>query len=333
MNITPHVPTLSIPTVANPPTESLRRENHQREVISQVAATNQSAAEKGVASEKERARTPAQINEQVDFANLRKQTEQEASSISGDRDHSNSEHNEHADHQGEFEQHDKEAEKQQQAEEQQTIADEKLIIELKQRDQEVKTHERAHASIGGSATGAPSYTYEVGPDGKKYAVSGEVSVDLSSVPGDPKATIAKMQKIHAAALAPANPSVQDTRVAASAAQKILDAQSELLSQNNDIALSKAESPVSNNRHFKEEQEVSQASLEFDQLINQTIAAQEQIAPAAASTNSAIEINTTEQTTPQQSLEVQQRANRIENFYQNISQAYEKPANYQFELTA
>lgn len=333
MNITPHVPTLSLPTVANPPTESLRRENHQREVISQVAATNQSAAEKGVASDKERARTPAQTNEQVDFANLRKQAEQEASAINGEREHGNSEHNEHADHQGEFNRHEKEAEKQQQAEEQQAIADEKIISELKQRDQEVKTHERAHATIGGTATGSPSYTYEVGPDGKKYAVSGEVSVDLSVVPGDPKATIAKMQKIHAAALAPINPSVQDTRVAASAAQKILDAQSELLSQNNELALDKAESPVSNNSHFREEQGVNQASLEFDQLINQTIAAQEQIAPEQTKPNTAIEVNSAEQIIPQQSLEVQQRANRIESFYQDISQAYEKPANYQFELTA
>ena len=332
MNITPHVPTLSLPTVANPPTESLRRENHQREVISQVAATNQSAAEKGVASEKERARTPTQTNEQVDFASLRKQAEQEARAINGEQDHSNSEHNEHANHQGEFNQQDKEAEQKQQAEEQQAIADEKIISELKLRDQEVKAHERAHANIGGSATGSPSYTYEVGPDGKKYAVGGEVSVDLSVVPGDPKATIAKMQKIHAAALAPVNPSVQDTRVAASAVQKILDAQSELLSQNNDIALGKAESPASNTRQLKEEQDVS-ASLEFDQLINQTIAAQEQIAPEATHLNSGIEVNSAEQIIPQQPLEVQQRANRIENFYQDISQAYEKPANYQFELTA
>ena len=51
-----------------------------------------------------------------------------------------------------------------------------------------------------------------------------MSVDLSAVDGNPQATIAKMQKVHAAALAPANPSIQDTRVAASAARTILQAQ-------------------------------------------------------------------------------------------------------------
>ena len=81
MNITPHAPSLSVPTVINPPTEGLRRENHQREIITQVGAANHSAAEKGVASDKERARTPAQINEQVDFSNLRKHAEHASSSI------------------------------------------------------------------------------------------------------------------------------------------------------------------------------------------------------------------------------------------------------------
>jgi len=72
MNITPHTASLPLATVVNPPTEGLRRENHQREIITQVTATHPSVAEKGVASEKDRARTPAQTNEEVDFANLKK---------------------------------------------------------------------------------------------------------------------------------------------------------------------------------------------------------------------------------------------------------------------
>ncbi len=63
MNITPQAPNLFTPTVLNPNTETLRRENHQREIITQPAALSQSAAEKGVASDKERGRTPAQIQQ------------------------------------------------------------------------------------------------------------------------------------------------------------------------------------------------------------------------------------------------------------------------------
>ena len=62
-----------------------------------------------------------------------------------------------------------------------------------------------------------------------------MSVDLSSVAGDPHATITKMQKVHAAALAPINPSTQDTRVAASASRIILQAQSEILAQQNEAS--------------------------------------------------------------------------------------------------
>ena len=54
MTITPQAPNLSIPTVLNPHTESLRRENNQLEIITQPAALSQSAAEKGVSSDRDR---------------------------------------------------------------------------------------------------------------------------------------------------------------------------------------------------------------------------------------------------------------------------------------
>lgn len=37
--------------------------------------------------------------------------------------------------------------------------------------------------------------YKTGPDGVKYAVSGEVLIDTSRVPGDPQATLQKAQLI------------------------------------------------------------------------------------------------------------------------------------------
>jgi len=101
------------------------------------------------------------------------------------------------------------------------------LDKLKERDKEVRTHEQAHRATGGQFTGAASYDYQTGPDGRQYAVDGEVSVDLSPVPGNPQATIAKMQQIRRAALAPARPSSQDRRVAAQASRIEAEARAEM----------------------------------------------------------------------------------------------------------
>lgn len=108
-----------------------------------------------------------------------------------------------------------------------TLEQQEELLQLQQRDQEVRVHEQQHASVGGQHTGAPSYEYETGPDGKQYVVEGEVSVDLSPVAGDPMATIEKMQQVKAAALAPAEPSQADKNAAARAEQLILEARAEL----------------------------------------------------------------------------------------------------------
>ena len=102
------------------------------------------------------------------------------------------------------------------------------VEKMKARDQEVRRHEQAHKAAAGShARGGPTYTYETGPDGKRYAVGGEVPIDLSPVEGNPQATIAKMQQIRRAALAPSDPSSQDRAVAAQAAQAEREARAEL----------------------------------------------------------------------------------------------------------
>lgn len=105
-----------------------------------------------------------------------------------------------------------------------------MIEQLAARDQEVRAHERAHQAAAGSYAGSASYTYQSGPDGKRYAVGGEVPIDVSAIPGNPQATIAKMQVVKAAAMAPAEPSSQDRRVAASASQAITEAQRILAEQ-------------------------------------------------------------------------------------------------------
>lgn len=104
------------------------------------------------------------------------------------------------------------------------------VDELKSRDQEVRVHEQTHAAVGGQYAGSPSYGYERGPDGKSYAVSGEVQIDVSPVKGDPQATIQKMQVVRRAALAPAQPSAADRSIAADATSKATQARAELAKQ-------------------------------------------------------------------------------------------------------
>jgi hypothetical protein len=102
----------------------------------------------------------------------------------------------------------------------------KQLKELKTRDAEVRNHENAHQSAGGQFAGSPSYTYQAGPDGKRYAIGGEVSIDVSPEK-DPAATIAKMESVRRAATAPAEPSPQDFKVAAAAQRMMTEAQRDL----------------------------------------------------------------------------------------------------------
>jgi hypothetical protein len=102
-----------------------------------------------------------------------------------------------------------------------------LIRELTARDQEVRNHEQAHQAVGGQYAGAMEFTFQRGPDGKRYAVGGEVSINTSKIPGDPQATLQKADQIRRAALAPAEPSNQDRQVAALASQMSIEAQNEI----------------------------------------------------------------------------------------------------------
>ncbi|MBU0639408.1 MAG: SprA-related family protein [Planctomycetes bacterium] len=99
--------------------------------------------------------------------------------------------------------------------------DQVRVAELKERDREVREHESTHlAAAGAYSRGVAQYKYATGPDGQRYAVGGEVQLDTSPIPDDPEGTIAKMQQIRAAALAPGQPSAQDQAVAAQAAAEI-----------------------------------------------------------------------------------------------------------------
>nr|WP_024309776.1 putative metalloprotease CJM1_0395 family protein [Pseudomonas sp. P818] len=114
------------------------------------------------------------------------------------------------------------------------------IAELVQRDREVRTHEQAHAAVGGQYAGAPTYSFKRGPDGQRYAVSGEVSIDTAPVPNDPEATLRKMEIVLRAALAPIEPSPQDLRVAALAQAQAAQARVELAEQRREEATNAVE---------------------------------------------------------------------------------------------
>lgn len=97
-------------------------------------------------------------------------------------------------------------------------SDRRIIEKLRETDQRVRRHEEAHRAAAGSLhRGGPTYTYEIGPDGKRYAVAGSVQIDTS--PGrTPQETIQKAAQIRRAALAPPNPSSADRAVAAKASR-------------------------------------------------------------------------------------------------------------------
>lgn len=110
-----------------------------------------------------------------------------------------------------------------------TSEEQKAVEALSTRDEEVRQHESAHQINGGQYAQAPTFDLTRGPDGKSYATGGEVKIDLSKE-ATPQATIQKMQQIERAALAPQEPSTQDRRVAARAAQIAEQARADELRQ-------------------------------------------------------------------------------------------------------
>ena len=103
------------------------------------------------------------------------------------------------------------------------------IKQLAARDREVRAHEMAHMAVGGQYAGSASYQYERGPDGINYAVGGEVPISTGKE-NTPEATISKAQIIRRAALAPAEPSPQDRRVAAQATTLEVNARKEIVAE-------------------------------------------------------------------------------------------------------
>jgi len=106
-------------------------------------------------------------------------------------------------------------------------AEKQRVTQLQGIDTRVRAHEMAHVAVAGSyALSSANFQYQRGPDGRNYAVGGEVAIGVSRE-SSPQATINKMRVVKAAALAPADPSPQDRRVAAAADTALSEARQEL----------------------------------------------------------------------------------------------------------
>ncbi len=238
MNIAPQIPQVVVNASA-PTTEALANANANKEAVPATVQVEPYAPQK---SREQEARSSVNNNEDPGtYEDIRNNNNQNNQIISEDEQQSDEQTTDQQNASGEqSSSEDEQTEQQEQAErqeaaeeKQQETQDQRVVDQLKSRDREVRAHEQAHAAVGGSLAGSPSYEYQTGPDGKKYAVGGEVSIDVSKT-NDPEATIRKMQTVRAAALAPAEPSSQDRKVAAEASRNLAEARAELVSEKSSV---------------------------------------------------------------------------------------------------
>ncbi len=295
------------PYVGNPAVDLARRENLKRDIIEPVAQMERNAAEKGVISE-DKSRNSPQYNNPTYTDELKNRGTELKEAIEG--------RSQERDPEGRSEQ-DSSGQSGSGRDDQQSASEQRKLDELKKRDAEVRAHEQAHANAGGDLAASPSYEFELGPDGRQYAVGGEVNIDLAMVPGDPQATIIKMQKVKAAALAPADPSSADRRVAAEATQRVLQAQAELAQQN--IVLNNP--PAADADYWLEQADEQQAQTTgFSRTQNNTQPDAQQLEPGRP-VNKGPQVE-------QRSLELaalmQKRSQVISSYYQQAVQPQDRP---------
>lgn len=108
--------------------------------------------------------------------------------------------------------------------------EQRQVESLRQRDQEVRAHEQAHAAAGASNV---RYDFQMGPDGRQYAVGGSADIQIVAMSDDHVSRVAQARQMRAAALAPAAPSAQDMAVAARAARLEAEALADKASEANE----------------------------------------------------------------------------------------------------
>lgn len=111
--------------------------------------------------------------------------------------------------------------------------DEALLQKLQARDTKVRGHEAAHVmAAGGQAQGLPTYTYQTGPDGRRYAVGGSVNISMLRT-GDADHDARQANRAYRAAMATGEPSTRDMQTASLAR----DRAQEVSQRDRDAALS------------------------------------------------------------------------------------------------
>lgn len=299
MNIVTPIPTsFAIPT-ANLGVEAARRDNLARESIPQPSDAKQGSAEQGLGSESDKLKSSVKGNQPLTYE--RPQSNQgSAAQVTGDSQQQFNDASEES------------AGKEDARERQQEQAEQRQIESMKERDQEVRTHEQAHATIGGQYAGSPQYDFQRGPDGQRYAIDGEVSIDVSTE-NTPQQTIRKMQQVRAAALAPAEPSPQDLQVAAEASRIAFEARSKLSEER------KGASAVSQ----EEGDSSSRVASEVPTLEEIVANNQPQIPTRKLDELAADEDSYSQQSSGRRSLQIdseqmQQRNTVIASFYKNVA---------------
>ncbi|KQI18182.1 hypothetical protein Y784_05850 [Campylobacter coli CVM 41953] len=149
------------------------------------------------------------------------------------------------------------------------------VRELQSIDRNVKAHEAAHQAAGGGLAGAASFSYTRGPDNQMYTTAGEVPIRMQKG-RTPEETIANARQVVAAAMAPADPSPQDYKVAANALKMEFEARAEATKLKAQEAQEKKEEKEEkqekqenldiNNQDSKDNFEETQANKDFKNFI-------------------------------------------------------------------
>lgn len=219
MNIAPSYPNL-VPLAQQPATEAARRDNVQRERIPQPAESasgktdNRFDSSADTTPQRYISNTQSSAADTYSVASVKNNSAKNSTETTLPTSETvtaaseQSRRNGQTSSQGDDASSEEEKKKAQQ--------EEKVVQDLKKRDAEVRTHEQAHKTAGGQYAGSPAFEMTKGPDDQSYATGGHVNIDVSAIPDDPQATLNKMMQIKSAALAPAEPSAQDLKVAAKA---------------------------------------------------------------------------------------------------------------------
>lgn len=100
---------------------------------------------------------------------------------------------------------------------------------LERTERQVRADERAQRAAAGAYSDGVQLRYSVGPDGRRYVVAAEVALDVTPVPGDPAATLRKMEAIMRA-VSSGSSSISDQTDALAAEQLARRARAQLAAQ-------------------------------------------------------------------------------------------------------